>query len=120
MARPREFSERQGVMHGRCINWGLAMAGHVTNLDLRCSSGETREPDGLDAELIEAGIIQMRTGKHLHYWLFRYLYLGGRSNVEASINFKKTEEWVRARHREGLDFLIRHVKTEHKSLKSAS
>ncbi len=114
MARPHEFTPKEREMHGRCLNWGRAMSGHVVNLDLRVSSGEGQEPNTVDAEMIEIGIIRMRGEKHLHYWLVRYIYLGRRSTIEASNFFKKSEWWVRTRQREALAYLLR--KTEDKVL----
>ncbi len=117
MVRPREFGDEQERMHARCLNWGQAMAGHVVNLDLRRAGGDGREADGPDADLIEDAIVnRMRLEKKQLYWLFRYLYLGGRSNVEAAGYFRKSESWVRKRHREGLDYLIKNVKTEQELL----
>ena len=107
-------------MHGRCLNWGLAMSGHVTNLDLRRAGGEAREGDGPDADLIEDAMVKMMWSKHVHYWLFRYLYLGGRSTAEAAGYFEKSERWVRSRRLEGLDYLLRHVKTEEEFLQTPS
>ncbi len=112
MARPYEFTDKEEWMHGRCLNWGLVMAGHVTNLDLRVVTPRKVPMDEIDAALIEEAITgEMRWRKHLHYRLFRYLYLGG-NGIPATANlFRKTEWWIRTRQREGLDFLIRHAKT---------
>ena len=119
MARPYEFSDREQFMHARCLNWGLVMAGHVTNLDLRAVTPRKVPMDEIDAALVEEVMTgKMRWQKHFHYRLFRYVYLGANGMPAAANYFRKTEWWIRSRHREGLGFLTKHVKTSKVSLQS--
>jgi hypothetical protein len=119
MARPYGFTEREGEMHARCVNWGAAMGGYIVNLDLKRASEKQREPNGPDADLIEDVMILMKAKREAQYWLFRYLYLGlGKSAQEAANSFKKTEWWIRREQKDGLGWLLRHVKTEEEWLKS--
>lgn len=95
-------------MARRLKNWGEVYAGGLPGLTLP-QEDPRGDPDLLDAALIEQGMLKMRWQKHLHYKLLKYLYLGRvRSTAEACNVFRKDEEWVIRRHKEGLGFLIRH------------
>ena len=114
--RLRGFTDRESIMHARCDNWGRAMSGGLMGAPI---PDEARpEPDLLDADIIEQAMCVMRQEKHLHYKLFRYLYLANRSMVEASNYFRKSEWWVRCRRKEGLGYLIRHFEKEKNQLQS--
>ena len=84
------------------------MSGGITG-DLKERGPGLVEYDHPDAKLIELGMLKMQVEKLMLYKLFCYLYLGADRGLPAAANtFKKSEWWVRKRHREGLGFLMRH------------
>lgn len=105
MGRRHDFSAREEYMHIRCINWGMAMRGGMPN------DAEIEEHgssvDELDALALEPLMCQLRRWRKQQYNVVKYLYLRGRSTIEASNYFRHSEWWVRKRQREALGMLLR-------------
>jgi len=94
-------------MHLRLVNWGIAMRGGLPGYTP--SDGDFHDPDLIDAQIVEGAMVAMRRAKYLHYALLKYVYVRGKSDVEAANYFCKSELWVQDRHREGLNWVIKFL-----------
>ena len=101
------WSRTESQMEQRVRNWGIAVRGGLPGAPR--PDEETRDPDLLDADIIEAAMCKIRVARHMQYAVMKYLYVRGRSDQEAANYFRRPEEWVQDRNREGMRWLINHL-----------
>ena len=101
------WSRNESVMEARVKNWGIAVRGGLPGAPI--PDEETRDPDELDAEIIEVAMCKIRHARHMQYAVMKYLYVRGRSDQEAANYFRRPEKWVQDRNREGMRWLINHL-----------
>ena len=108
MARDHTFSRSEIAMEVRIKNWGVAMrGGYPGGLP---PDEETRDPNLLDADIIELAMCELKQKRELLYEIAEYLYVRGRSDQEAANVYRRPESWIHDRNREAIRWVINYLR----------
>jgi len=127
------FSRSESEMEARVRNWGIAVRGGLPGAPIPDEG--SRDPDLLDSEIIEGAMCGFRKSRKCvrdrdeilkshrrrclcGYCVMKYLYVRGRSDQEGANYFRRPEEWVQDRNREGLRWLINYFKLRNQKVAS--